>query len=687
MTTIQDIRKQYPQYSDMTDTDLASALHKKYYSDMPFDEFSKKISLNAEPTSYDKGRGEQSYVKKGLANVIQGPTFGFGDEIIGGVVGAAKTALNDKPFSQNYAETRDYVRGVQDQYKQDYPITSIATQLAASAPAIAFNPLGRGVAAGAGAISPRLGQMVSPAAGSLMGAGERMARAGASGFGYGAVSGAGESTADSFLGITEDAAKSGALSAGLGIGTQGVTSAIGAAGRQILPRISDTVAGDYAKQKVAEAIARDATGEVFESGSSNAANRAAARLRTLGPEARVVDASGQNTRQLLDTTATLPGKTKNLVERAIKDRQISRADRMTDAASFMNGGNRYTATLESLNEVQQRAASPIYGQLETATISRTDVLDNLMSRPVFKQAIEQANLNRLNRGLPAILDDAGNVKGGLGFRFWDELKKGLDDVIGGIKRGGGDTNQAKNTLAGALDTKTTLVNEINRQTGGKYRAALDAWSGPAALKDAMEEGLSAFNKKPAELRQMMTELTESERNAFRTGLFESMRDKLGTRAGQNSILNLDVDRTTREKLMSVFPSERAYRQFLTRVLSESRMKGLESVGRGSQTAPRLAGMVDMDISPLLSTQQAVTGAVTASPTSFLAGVNGLLGRVQTPEPVRDQIGQLLLSRNPNDVRALGGLLDQINAQRARNSSLIGGFSGQPAGLLNQNLNQ
>jgi hypothetical protein len=47
MTTIADIRKQFPQYSDLSDTDLAKGFYSKYYSDMPYDEFSSKIGLIA----------------------------------------------------------------------------------------------------------------------------------------------------------------------------------------------------------------------------------------------------------------------------------------------------------------------------------------------------------------------------------------------------------------------------------------------------------------------------------------------------------------------------------------------------------------------------------------------------------------------------------------------------------------
>lgn len=45
MPSIQDIRAQYPQYNDMSDGQLADALHSKFYADMPRDQFDAKIGL------------------------------------------------------------------------------------------------------------------------------------------------------------------------------------------------------------------------------------------------------------------------------------------------------------------------------------------------------------------------------------------------------------------------------------------------------------------------------------------------------------------------------------------------------------------------------------------------------------------------------------------------------------------
>lgn len=50
MATIAEIRQKYPNYSDMSDQQLADAMHSKYYSDVPKEEFYSKIGFKPQPS-------------------------------------------------------------------------------------------------------------------------------------------------------------------------------------------------------------------------------------------------------------------------------------------------------------------------------------------------------------------------------------------------------------------------------------------------------------------------------------------------------------------------------------------------------------------------------------------------------------------------------------------------------------
>lgn len=52
MTALQDFRGAHPEYGDMPDQDLADALHSKYYSDIPQDQYYSKIGYQKPDTSF-----------------------------------------------------------------------------------------------------------------------------------------------------------------------------------------------------------------------------------------------------------------------------------------------------------------------------------------------------------------------------------------------------------------------------------------------------------------------------------------------------------------------------------------------------------------------------------------------------------------------------------------------------------
>lgn len=72
MPTIAEIRQQYPQYQDMSDADLAGALHKKFYSDMPAEEFNAKVGLSAPQPQPPAGEWERATVLPFAKNTATG---------------------------------------------------------------------------------------------------------------------------------------------------------------------------------------------------------------------------------------------------------------------------------------------------------------------------------------------------------------------------------------------------------------------------------------------------------------------------------------------------------------------------------------------------------------------------------------------------------------------------------------
>lgn len=606
--------------------------------------------------AYREGREAPGAVR-GLLSVAGGPTFGFADEMVGAVGGALKSISNDRPFSENYREARDYARGAQDYERETNPVFTGVTQMMASAPLMVATPLSRlaggsvGTAAPTGVVS-QVGQA---------------ARAGAV---YGGIGGAGNSTADNLTGVAGDALQGAALSAAVSGAAIPAQRAISAVGGNVTARVSESAAYNQAKAKIAEALARDGRGSVVQSGVSNPLLQARARFDKLGDGAVVADAGGQNTRQLLDTLATLPGKTKPAVESLIHARQAGRAGRMVSAAerSMGTNGERLAPNLARWIDERQTAAAPLYDRLYRVQVQPDRALSELVDAAdqlgITRTARDMATADRI----PFTLDPRSTQP--FSMRDLDLVKQALDTKIaskvdklnGGLTPEGASLMRLKAALIDKLDEVTT------GQGGSLYRQAREAFAGPSALMDAARSGRTAMQKDGVAIGEMMDGLSTSELQAFRVGAFESLRTKLGREGGQTEILKMWKEPATSEKLRAMFGSEQAFRQFAAEAAREGRLKALESVGRGSQTAARQYGAGDLDVAALAEAGQAANSATSGNLLGMLTAAGNGWNRVSTPEPVRNKLSEMLLSGGPTGRNHLTELLDltqRINTDRAR----------------------
>lgn len=95
MPTMQEVRAKFPQYNDMTDEQLAGALHRKFYSDMPFDQFAQKVGLvqqtvnTAEKVDRERSLGETL----GDVGLSAGQGFLSGVQSLVGLPGDAQQLL------------------------------------------------------------------------------------------------------------------------------------------------------------------------------------------------------------------------------------------------------------------------------------------------------------------------------------------------------------------------------------------------------------------------------------------------------------------------------------------------------------------------------------------------------------------------------------------------------------------
>lgn len=591
---------------------------------------------------------------QGAINAFQGPAFGFLDELAGAVAA---------PFGK-YKDVRDYVRGATQQFRQDYPTIAPITSAMTAAPTMM---LGAGGASAAPVVAGMLPKALQ--AGRVAGI-------------QGAVSGAGESQAQNLPELAADIGKGSAASAVTGGIGQGVLGAGGAAVSNIAQRVMPQVAQNVATSKLAEALMRGAPeGSVFtQPGAiSTPAGRAAARIERFGPEATIADVSGQAPKKLLDLLATLPGRTSDAVESLIKGRQAGRAGRIMTAADDALGtqGKGFVASLDALEATQKAAQAPFRKQLEGLSVRADDDLIKILNREpsAFKAA---ADLARREGELPI---DLSKLKVGddIPFNALDTVKKALWTIAEKEKVNFAPTaeSRAVNGIRVALTSKMDDLSPKDQAGNSIYKQARDAFAGPAELRSAISEGRGAMKTDALGVAELTKGMSASELEAFRVGALQSLRDKVGTEAGQTSLLKMWKEPATSDKLREIFGSD--YRRFSAEVAKEGRLKALESTGRGSQTASRVMAAGDLDNQALVDAAQAAKSGLTGDIVGAVKSVGNAWNRVAMPEATRNRLAEMLMSRGSEAKRNLQNvdqLIKALNADAAKRAAITGGISAQ-----------
>ena len=123
MTVLEDFRQKYPQYKDVPDGKLASAIRKKYYADMPAPDFYRKAGLGHLV-------GLDDTAANGLGSDTENAQAGTGKSVIDNLrgLGQSAAALGKVAFSPEDVLTKltgqpnvlgDAASRAYDQLKQD----------------------------------------------------------------------------------------------------------------------------------------------------------------------------------------------------------------------------------------------------------------------------------------------------------------------------------------------------------------------------------------------------------------------------------------------------------------------------------------------------------------------------------------------------------------------------------------
>lgn len=413
------IRAQFPMYGDMSDEQLAVAVRKKFYSDIPAGQFYNNIDFDTERERRMKQlTDEMSTGEKFLAGM--GKSFvdiGRTAKRVGNMVGlgsydeaAAKAdAELDKPLM-------DTTAGSVGKFSGDVALTAVPGYRAQQA-------ISGGVRTGA-AMLPRAMQATTRAAAPYIGAAGAGAGVGAAltpedmsgGAGMGALTGAAGELGGRVLGATYNAGKA-------------VLEPLTQGGRErILKRTIERFATDPNKVRQTVNAASDVT--------------VPGRYPSLPAQTLAEATMDPGIAQLQrGAAASSPDVASALAE--ARGRQIAGYRGLLDDMAG-NEGKR-----EFFDAAREAAAQQQYGKAYAEGLQMTPELEavaaELMQRPSVQRAMAQAKVLAKEKGID-IADPAGSVAG------MHYTKKALDDMIGEAKRAGRNAE-----VEALMDTQRKLV--------------------------------------------------------------------------------------------------------------------------------------------------------------------------------------------------------------------------------------
>jgi hypothetical protein len=611
--------------------------------------------------------------KMGLA-AAQGLTFNFAPKIAG--AGAAGMDILQRGFdstpTETYANTRDYIKGVNEQFRETNPKTAFASEVVGGLPLL-LTPFG---------MASKAKQTAE-----ALSAAEKMAMAAKMAGTQGTISAVGASDINPVTSPTEyaqDIAKKGAIAAASGGVLSGTGQGIYNVGSNVAQRYIPESAKDAARLKLAQALQRGSSAD----GSNTVLSRVE-REMGLNPNASIAQAGGPSALAQLDVLASMPGQAKTLVERRIREQQTFRPERLANAADEALGtqGKGFTATLEALDAVKKSTSAPLYKQLENVSLKIDPELQALIQASTSAHGKAEL-LTQLNRQLPL---DISKLKAGddVPLKVLDVVKQSLYDMGESAR---GEFGKATNTSRAYDDLRVALTKKLEAlspsdKNGSIYRQALDAYAGPSQLGNAVVKGRTAMKQDDIALSDLMGNMSKSELEAFRIGALQSLKDKVGTEAGQTSLLKMWKEPATSNRLKEIFGDN--YQSFAQEVAKEARLKPLEQVGRGSGTFSRMAGAEDLGVMPTtMAAGKAVANAATGNPLAAAgeaANVKNRIGQVinQMPETTRNELAKMLLLRGPTGQLEVENTKALIRALNQRSTQMqTGGGS-----IIGQNLDQ
>jgi hypothetical protein len=631
--------------SKLSDKDL-EALSRNDVSAMSDDAL--RMIAGGEPREYGFGRA-----------ALQGLSFGWADE--------AEARMRAAAGEGSYRDILAQIQLAKRQFEKEYPIGSLATELVGGAPTMLLGGLGTArMASMAPQISARLAGLTGAAA---------------TGAGTGAISGAGQAQPDERMAGAALGAGTGAVLGPLGeLGIRGTQSVVRKGGetlRSIAGRESTQSFQRRADEKLIQALQRDGL----------TPNQVLDKLKTIQrsgykPET-IADVAGENTARLADVVAQYPGAAQ-IARELVEERTAGQAGRViSDFERALNFGGSALDLAEDITRTRSVVAQPLYQKAYSeGGVIKNDRINELMKIPQFQDAYQRARRIASLDGidLPASAADIERV-GGFDLRTLDYVKRGLDDVLFTGKQPGSGIGRTE--LGKLKERRTEFVSILDNVGPKSYKQARSVFAGQTEILNALEDGQNFTKLSPDQLKRTFSKLTDAEKDAFRAGVFDSVRENINKGADGANVLRRVWASPQKRDQLRIIVGEQNWGD-LTNALAREKIifqTGARIAG-GSQTQPRTLAQREFEgadeLLPLIRQKGLVGGG-----TDYM--IRSMTGPGQpTAQALAPTLFSTNFQRQMDELIRLQSLDEMLRKQAAQRAGAVGVAAGtQAPGLLAQ----
>lgn len=460
-------------------------------------------ATSASPDQQARAAALNERTKAGLIpTALHGATFGFSDEILGGM----RAIGSDQTYDQAVAAERAKLAP----FRADHPLGAAAIEFGAGIPT--GNALLKLVNAGVGAVR----------GGKALAEGSKAWQGAKAGFVGGAVAGAGNADEGSRIGGAVRGGATGALFGAI------VGKIFGQGGQK-----------DRVKETLNRGLTRD--GRTAE---ELLADRTSLPKLTGDPET-LTELSGNSMRRIARGVEAMPGEGSTRLQTFARQRGVNQpGDAVADLGKIMGRQSEDTYQLvDDLIAARRMDSQPLYeAAYKSAPIQVTPEVERALASPSGKAALARAQSIMADEAGAGLIPSGGvaltpSPNRTLDVRAIDYIKKGLDDIIDG--RVGAEGGLGPNGLRAATALKRSLLDVVDGQMAARgdvdaagvpiYRLARQTFGNETEVIKAIEAGRMAIGKNPGEIRQLRRALSsDAAKEGFEIGWMQGAADELNS---------------------------------------------------------------------------------------------------------------------------------------------------------------